>query len=55
MGNSDYPNHAALARRLQDYPRWRNAHVRHTDVLAAQRRERAQLRSADSEDCCRHI
>jgi hypothetical protein len=25
MGGSDYPNHPALARRLQDYLRWRNA------------------------------
>ena len=45
MGNSDYPNHPALARRLQDYLRWRNAHARHPDVLAAQRRERARIRS----------
>ena len=45
MGNSDYPNHTALARRLQAYLRWRNAHARHPDVLAAQRRERARVRS----------
>jgi transposase len=45
MGNSDYPNHPALARRLQAYLRWRNAHARHPDVLAAQRRERARIRS----------
>ena len=45
MGNSDYPNHTALARRLQAYLRWRNAHARHPDVLAAQRRERARIRS----------
>jgi transposase len=45
MGNSDYPNHPALARRLQDYLRWRNTHARHPDVLAAQRRERARIRS----------
>jgi hypothetical protein len=41
MGTSDHPNHPALARRLQAYLRWRNAHARHPDVLAAQRRERA--------------
>jgi hypothetical protein len=29
MGNSDHPNHPALARKLQDYLRWRNAHARH--------------------------
>jgi len=45
MGNSDYRNHPALARRLQAYLRWRNAHARHPDVLAAQRRERARVRS----------
>ena len=35
MGNSDYPNHTVLARKLRDYLRWRNAHARHPDVLAA--------------------
>ncbi len=45
MGNSDYPDHPALARRLQAYLRWRNAHARHPGVLAAQRRERARIRS----------
>ena len=45
MGNSDYPNHTILARRLQEYLRWRNANARHPDVLAAQRRERARIRS----------
>jgi transposase len=45
MASSDYRNHPALARRLQDYLRWRNAHARHPDVLAAQRRERARIRS----------
>ena len=34
-----------LARTLQAYLRWRNAHARHPDVLAAQRRERARIRS----------
>ena len=45
MGGSDHPDHPALARRLQDYLRWRNTHARHPGVLAAQRRERARLRS----------
>jgi len=39
------PSHTVLARRLQDYPAWRNANARHPDVLAAQRRERARIRS----------
>jgi len=45
MGGSDHPNHTVLARRLQDYLRWRNVNARHPDVLAAQRRERARVRS----------
>src|SRR5580704_5463131 len=45
MGTSDHPNHTVLGRRLQAYLRWRNAHARHPDVLAAQRRERARSRS----------
>jgi transposase len=45
MANSNYPNHTVLARNLHDYLRWRNANARHPDVLAAQRRERARIRS----------
>lgn len=45
MGGSDHPNHTVLARKLQDYLRWRNANARHPDILAAQRRERARIRS----------
>ena len=45
MGGSDHRNHPALARKLQDYLRWRNAHARHPGVPAARRRERARLRS----------
>ena len=45
MGGSDHPSHAVLARKLQDYLRWRNANARHPDILAAQRRERARIRS----------
>ena len=45
MGNSGHPRHAALTRRLQAYLRWRNASARHPDVLAAQRRARARIRS----------
>ncbi|MFB8143330.1 IS630 family transposase [Streptomyces parvus] len=44
MGGSNHPNHPALARKLQDYLRWRNANARHPDVLVAQRRERAKVR-----------
>jgi len=45
MGCPDHPGHAVLARKLQAYLRWRNAHARHPDVLTAQRRERARIRS----------
>lgn len=45
IANSDYPNHTVLARDLHAYLRWRNANNRHPDVLAAQRRERARVRS----------
>jgi hypothetical protein len=45
MAGSNHPNHTVLARRLQAYLRWRNANARHPDVLAAQRRERARIRS----------
>jgi hypothetical protein len=45
MAGSDHPSHIVLARKLQDYLRWRNSNARHPDVLAAQRRERARIRS----------
>jgi hypothetical protein len=45
LGSSDHPDHAVLARRIQAYLAWRNASARHPDVLAAQRRERARVRS----------
>ena len=45
MGNSNHPNHTVLARKMQAYLRWRNANNRHPDILAAQRRERARVRS----------
>jgi len=44
-GGSDHPNRTVLARRMQDYLRWRNTNARHPDLLAAQRRERARIRS----------
>jgi hypothetical protein len=38
-------NHVVLARRLHACLRWRNTSARHPDVLTAQRRERARIRS----------
>lgn len=43
MGGSDHRNHTVLARKLQDYLRWRNTNARHPEVLAAQRPERARV------------
>ncbi|TVT14832.1 IS630 family transposase [Amycolatopsis rhizosphaerae] len=48
IAGSNHTNHPVLARRLHDYLRWRNANARHPDVLAAQRRERARVRSEKS-------
>ncbi|WP_405136424.1 IS630 family transposase [Nocardia sp. NBC_01388] len=45
LGDSNHPNHTILAEKLQAYLRWRNANARHPDVLTAQRRERARVRS----------
>ncbi len=45
VAGSDHPNHTVATRALHAYLRWRNANARHPDVLAAQRRERARIRS----------
>lgn len=45
LANSHHRNHAVQTRALHAYLRWRNKNARHADVLAAQRRERARIRS----------
>jgi hypothetical protein len=45
LGASNATGHRALARDLHASLRWRNANARHPDILAAQRRERARIRS----------
>jgi transposase len=45
LANSNHPNHTVQTRELHRYLRWRNQNARHPDVLAAQRRERARVRS----------
>ncbi|MCX5417821.1 IS630 family transposase [Streptomyces sp. NBC_00059] len=45
LANSHHPNHTVQTRALHRYLRWRNANARHPNVLAAQRRERARVRS----------
>lgn len=45
LANSHHPNHDVQTRALHTCLRWRNQNARHPDVLAAQRRERARVRS----------
>ncbi|MDQ1033067.1 UDP-N-acetylmuramate-alanine ligase [Streptomyces umbrinus] len=45
LANSNRPDHCVQTRELHRYLRWRNQNARHPDVLAAQRRERARVRS----------
>ncbi|RSS44887.1 IS630 family transposase [Streptomyces sp. WAC05858] len=45
IANSHHPNHTVQTRALHAYLRWRNANTRHPDVLAAERKERARIRS----------
>ncbi|MFJ2825937.1 IS630 family transposase [Streptomyces toxytricini] len=45
LANSNHANHTVQTRALDAYLRWRNQNARHPDVLAAQRRERARVRS----------
>ncbi|MGW2184156.1 IS630 family transposase [Streptomyces sp. NPDC001732] len=45
IANSNHPGHTVQTRALHAYLRWRNANARHRDVLAAERKERARIRS----------
>lgn len=45
IANSHHPNHTVQTRAMHAYLRWRNANARHRDVLAAERKERARIRS----------
>lgn len=45
VANSNHRNHTVQTRALHAYLGWRNKNARHPDVLAAQRRERARIRS----------
>jgi hypothetical protein len=45
IANSNHRNHTVQTRALHAYLRWRNTNARHPDVLGAQRRERARIRS----------
>ena len=45
LANSHHRSHPAQTRAMHAYLRWRNANARHPAVLAAQRKERARIRS----------
>ncbi|GHI01785.1 IS630 family transposase [Streptomyces cellostaticus] len=45
IAHSNYPNHTVQTRALHAYLRWRNDNARHRDDLAAERKERARIRS----------
>lgn len=45
LANSNHPNHTVQTRELHRYLHWCNQNARHPDVLAAQRRELARIRS----------
>jgi transposase len=45
IANSDHQDHQALARAIRKYLQWRNTHTRDPDILEAERRHRAKLRS----------
>jgi len=44
LNNSDYENHAALARAIRSHLKWRNGHKRDPKLLAAEREERLRVR-----------
>jgi transposase len=44
IANSDHPDHRALGRALRSYLRWRNANTRAPEILALERKHRAELR-----------
>jgi len=45
LANSDHTDHPALGRAIRSYLRWRNTHTRHPEILEAERRHQARIRS----------
>jgi len=45
LNNSDYTNHTTLTRRVHAYLRWRNANARAPEILALERKRRAEIRA----------
>jgi hypothetical protein len=44
INNSDYPDHAGLATAIRTYLRWRNANTADPEILALERKHRAEIR-----------
>ena len=44
INNSDYPDHHSLAKAIRDYVRWRNANTADPEILALERKHRAEIR-----------
>ena len=45
LNNSDYTSHTVLTRRVHAYLAWRNEHARTPEVLALERKRRAEMRA----------
>jgi hypothetical protein len=45
LANSDHTNHTVLTRRLHAYLRWRNTNARNPEILALERKRRAEMRA----------
>jgi len=45
LNNSDHTNHTVVTRRLHAYLRWRNANKRDPELLAQERKRRAEIRA----------
>jgi transposase len=44
VANSDYRDHPTLSKAIRNYLRWRNAHTKDPEVLALERKRRAEIR-----------
>jgi len=45
LANSDHSDHPTLTKAIRGYLRWRNAHTKDPELLEAERRHRAKIRS----------
>ncbi len=44
INNSDYPDHHELTKAIRAYVRWRNANTADPEILALERKHRAEIR-----------